>query len=482
LVVLKREVGAHLGILADSSAPLRLIQSIDPKGRIRPEAIKRLIAVLRDFLAIAEAAGAGRPTAVATAAVRSASNSASLVQQIAEETGLEVEIIDGEREARCAFLGAVHSLPVERGMLIDLGGGSMQLMAFHDRSLRASWSLPLGALHLTNRFLTNDPPSDRQTRKLRRHVHAVLREADIPALGPDGQLVGTGGTIRNIAKIDRHKRSYPIRRPHGYLLGRRRVHDLSLLLASMPRARRRGLMELNAERSDSIVGGIIAVETVFEHLGADDLLLAGLGLREGVVYGALGLDPPGVEEVRRASILALTSRFSAWNASRAERRSSIAISLLKSLEPGVTEDLCETVRHAAVVLDIGRSIDYYQRHLLAARIVAATDLAGFSHRGIALLSATIHRAGDGKSDLLALRPLLRSKDARVVERCAIVLALADEIERRIPPGGEPKINLAIADGEVVLDAALPATWRPRKVLGRFRRAFGRRLVLLPEPV
>ena len=116
---------------------------------------------MRDFHAVAEGAGAVRIIAAATSAVRESSNADELVDAIARATGIDVEIIDGEDEARYSFLGAVHGLAIEHGTLVDIGGGSLELTTFRSRRMTGSYTLPLGALRLSERFFRDDPPSQR---------------------------------------------------------------------------------------------------------------------------------------------------------------------------------------------------------------------------------------------------------------------------------------------------------------------------------
>ncbi|MBD3163405.1 MAG: hypothetical protein GF346_13040, partial [Candidatus Eisenbacteria bacterium] len=388
-VVFRVGEDGQVEILSDARAPLRLVERLRGKRRLGKRAIDRTLAVLRDFRAIAEGAGAAPTLAVATSAVREAEDAAVLLDRARDEIGVDIEVIDGVREARIAFLGAIHGLPVEAGLLVDVGGGSIQITRFGGRRCLDAWSLPLGALRVTKRFLRSDPPRSQEIQRLRRAVMDALQEAGIPSIGSGEVVVGTGGTIRNLAKIDFRRRTYPIRRLHGYLLTRSRIHEASGQLLGRSLRRRRAIPGLNADRADSIVGGCVAVEALLDHVGARELQVAGRGLREGLLFDALGLEPPPAAVVRTESIAALASRFSTWRKQTAERRVALVRILREALEPDARADLCEFLDHAAAILDVGKSIDYYQRHLHAARILTATDLSGFAHRGIAFLAAVV---------------------------------------------------------------------------------------------
>jgi exopolyphosphatase/guanosine-5'-triphosphate,3'-diphosphate pyrophosphatase len=481
LVVIQRRKGGSLEILADSRAALRLVQSIDARGRLRKEAIERTVASLLDFKAIAEGIGVEKTLAVATAAVRLSRNAREFVLRIRETTGLRVEVISSEREARYAFLGAVRALPVESGYLIDIGGGSIQLTHFRKRKMKRSWSLPVGALSLTDRYVKQDPPGRGEVRKIRRTVRAELGRLAIPRLRADEVLLGTGGTIRNVAKIDHRMRSYPIHRLHGYLLGARSVREIAGLMTGLRMGQRAAVPGLNSDRADSIVGGAIALEALIEHLRARELTVAGLGVREGLLFESLG-DPPEPSAVRRAAAAALGARFSSWNADAARRRQALAEGLWRALVPNGREEVREALGHAAMVLDIGRSIDFYERYVHTARILVATDLIGFSHRGLALTSAITYLADDAERSIKVYRPLLETKDRKPIERAATILVLAEEIEHRIPRGRSATLRCTIGAKLARIEAPIDAPVRARRIAGRFRRAFARNLIVLPGKV
>ena len=142
--------------------------------------------------------------------------------------------------------------------------------------------------------------------------------------------------------------------------------------------------------------------------------------------------------------------------------------------------MAEALVHAAVLLDVGRSVDYFDRHEHVADIVLATDLLGFSHRGVALVSAITRAAGDEDSEPRSYAPLVTAKDEEAVQRAAAILVLADDIEERCPRGADVAVECRVQKEEVEVKVQALAGWRPRTIGRRFERAFGRRLSVL-EP-
>src|SRR5262245_7115848 len=319
--------------------------------------------------------------------MRDAANGREVIARVRRELKMTLRVIDGQREAYYGFLGGVRGLPVDHGLLFDIGGGSMEVARFRDRRLVGSWTLPLGALRLSHRLLRSDPPRRGEVRRLRAHVRQRLEEAGVAPLRKDESLVGTGGTVRNLAKIDRRAQGYPIPRLHGYLLPIRRVQAIAALLSERRQRKRDRIPGLSGDRSDSMVGGVLAVETLMEVVRARDVQVSGQGVREGLAHSLFGDDVPTRDQAREASLASVTSRFSGFDPPSAARRAAVAGSLYSALMPFGGDELRSALAVAARVLDVGRSIDFFERYAHASLVVQAADLDGFSHREVALIAA-----------------------------------------------------------------------------------------------
>jgi len=479
VVVYAIDAERRLRILATTRAPLRLVESVDDAAKLGGAAAARLLEALADFRAVAVGAGARRTVAIATAAMRDAENGPELIGRIRRELDIEVQLIDGATEARYGFLGAIHSLPVDRGLLFDLGGGSLQISQFLRRRPGRSWSLPLGALRLTHRFLLSDPPTTGELRRLREHAQDVLAETGVAPQGAEDAFVGTGGTLRNLAKVDRRARAYPIERVHGYTLTRKRIREIGRMLSERRVRRRESVPGLSDARADSVVGGAVAIEALMEAVQVNRVLVSGDGVREGLAYSLLAPGLPPAREVRAESIASLTARFADWNQETADRRRDAASVLQRTLDRVASPDLREALLHSATLLDIGRSIDFFDRHHHVASLVVATDLNGFSHRDMALISAVLRVAGGETGAWKTLAPLLKEKDRAAVLRAGVILALADDIVERSRPGVPLRLSVRVRDREVVVSAPTVVAWRPRRVAERFQQVFGRQLNVRP---
>jgi exopolyphosphatase/guanosine-5'-triphosphate,3'-diphosphate pyrophosphatase len=477
LVVYQRETGSQLRILGSGRQSLRLVREVDRDRRLSVEAIANALKALSDFRSMSEAYGVPRVFAIATAAMRDADNGRELIVRARRELGLRIELIDAAKEAYYGALGGIRALPVNHGVLFDLGGGSVQVVQFKDRRPGRSWSLPLGSLRLSGAFIQHDPPLKREIQALRHYVRLRLGEVPVPRLHSRQVLVGVGGTIRNLAKIDARLQEYPIARIHGYTISRERLTKVVALLCHKPVRSAKSLAGLSREREDSIVGGALAIEALVEAVGGREIVVSGQGVREGLAYSLAKQDRPSVNAVQDAAIVSLAGRFSTWNPEWAERRIAIAARLLDALQPNAHPEIKVALEKAAFLLDIGRSVDYFDRYAHAATMVMDTELDGFSHYQIVLLSTIIALAADERADVPSFTFLVRDIAHAEIKRAAILLRLADDIAQRIPRKGPITIECRPDRRHVHIAAAGLAGWSPRGIASRFEREFKRRLVV-----
>ena len=393
MIVFRLRDGEHLDVIEDARAPLRLARDLRDSDRLGPEAIERTLQALRDFMAVAQGAGATRMIAVATAAVRDAADGPALVDR-AHRLGVPLQVIDGDHEARLGFFGAVHDLPVTGGLTMDVGGGSVELVRFRDRRLERAWSMELGSLRVSDRFLGSDPPAPDELKALRRFVSGALTDAGISELGRGEDLVGIGGTVRNLAKVDMKRSDYPLPLLHGYFLKERKLSALVEDLSARTMKRRAQVPGLNPDRADTIVGGALVIQGIMQHVGATRVVVSSRGLREGLAMASGPDDIPSAAWVRTISVATLAARFATWEPSLADRRAAIAAHLHEALDADAPASIREMLGHAASLLDIGRAIDYYDRFEHAAMIVTGRRPAGFTHENLGALTAILRQADD----------------------------------------------------------------------------------------
>ena len=458
----------HLDVLADARVALRLVRDLDAAGRLGRGALQRTVETLHAFTVIARRHGARTVSVVATAAIRDAVNSESFVDELRRRSGAAVAVLSGEDEARLALVGAVSALPVESGAVVDLGGGSMEVAGFGRRRFRGGVTLPLGSLRLGDTFLRHDPPRPDELAALRDHVRVRLDDVDVTDLRGAESLVGTGGTVRALAKAARGPAPV-VNRLHGYELGRRDVALLVERLARLPSARRSSIAGISSTRAESVLGGALVIETLLEVAGADVILVSGYGVRQGVIRDQLDLVLPPSRQVREASVGAVLARLRGGRRGSPRRRQLVA-ALAQSLAPRLDPALLEAASHAALLVDAGAHLDHYGRWSETANLVTTADLDGFTHAELSTIAAVLLRAGEA-----AVPASLRRASGvprRSVEAAGVLLALADDIDRRLPPGRGAAVGGLGRDGRLDV-AGMPPMLVPAALAGRSRTALRR---------
>jgi exopolyphosphatase/guanosine-5'-triphosphate,3'-diphosphate pyrophosphatase len=409
---------------------VRLRQGMTKRG-MAEEAIARGLSTLRLFKRFCDATQVETVLPVATSAVRDAANGASFVGQVMREIGLSLRVLDGEQEAYYGVLGVLNEVPIPEGVVLDIGGGSAQLSEVRDRRFYRGKSVQLGALALTERFVESDPISAAEFEAVQMEIDRQLDT--IPWLEPhDTPLIGIGGTIRNLARIEAERQDYPLNTLHGFSLSLDSVAHTLNLLRTLPLKKRRDIPGLNRDRADIILPGVMVVRTIMARLGVDGLTVSVNGLREGIFFEHFWghLPYPVIYDVRRFSLLNM-ARLYHYQKKHANHVRYLAGRLFDQLTPlhGYGKPEREILDAAAVLHDLGVVIDYEYHHKHTETLIANRGLPGYTPREIALIALVARYHRRGKPKTLGYEVLLHEGDVLLLTRLAAILRLAEFLER-----------------------------------------------------
>jgi exopolyphosphatase/guanosine-5'-triphosphate,3'-diphosphate pyrophosphatase len=276
-----RVEGTVVTPLLHRSIDSRLGEGLHASGVIAPDAADRTVAALRELRELAAGRGAGHVAAVGTLALREASNAAAFLDRCRAETGLEVRVLTGEEEARLSFQGASWAAAADHVLAIDIGGGSTEIMVGTRTRLSASWSLPVGAVTMTEEFLRTDPPAADEMLSLSAEIHRHLIPV-VARAGREGELVGVGGTVSSILALLRRELGEDPREIHRKTVPFDTISALAIHL-SLKTAADRERMGLERSRADIIVAGAWLLVAAMSHLEASSLRPTAHGLRHGLL-------------------------------------------------------------------------------------------------------------------------------------------------------------------------------------------------------
>ncbi|MEU7469008.1 Ppx/GppA phosphatase family protein [Streptomyces sp. NPDC044984] len=290
LLVVDAHPGARPLPAHSHKAELRLAQLLDANGAIGPDGVDRLVAVVHDALRAAEDKGVEELLPFATSAVRDAYNADDVLTRVREETGVELQVLSGEEEARLTFLAARRWFGWSAGKLlvIDIGGGSLEIAYGMDEEPDATASLPLGAGRLTAARLPGDPPEPDDVRALRRHVRTEIARTvgEFSRFGAPDHVVATSKTFRQLARIA----GAPGSAEGLYVqreLKRESLEAWVPRLAAMAAAERAELPGVSEARAGQLVAGALVAEGAMDLFGVERLEICPWALREGVILRRL---------------------------------------------------------------------------------------------------------------------------------------------------------------------------------------------------
>jgi exopolyphosphatase/guanosine-5'-triphosphate,3'-diphosphate pyrophosphatase len=270
----------------ESSAAVRIGEGLAATGRLSDAAMARALQTLDAFTALCEQHGLDEHSvdAVATSAIRDAENGGAFLEQVRLRTGLDVRLLSREQEARYGYLAAVNSTTLTNGCVLDLGGGSLQLVRVAGRLARESGSWRLGAVRMTERFLSDEGPAKRsQLKALQAHVSRKLERAPwLQTSGP--RLIGIGGTVRNLAAAAERAAGLPCDVVQGFVIEREALDDLIARLAALPAAERSRVPGIKQARADIVLAGAVVIQGVMRSGEFETLEVTGAGLREGIFF------------------------------------------------------------------------------------------------------------------------------------------------------------------------------------------------------
>jgi exopolyphosphatase/guanosine-5'-triphosphate,3'-diphosphate pyrophosphatase len=452
---------------------VRIGEGLEETGVLAKAPMERALETVELYAHFCRATGIDDVQAVATSAIRDAANR----DEFLDRAALDVRVLSTEEEAFYGYLAAVNSTTLSDGVAFDLGGGSMQLTRVEDRRAIDMRSWPFGAVRMTERFLAKENVKPKHIKALREHIGAALEE--VPWLGNGGDFAGIGGTVRNLGTAAMLSQELPAFNVQGFPLGKKVLDDLVERFADMSPAERGKVPGIKPERGDLILAGALVVQSVMEAGGFDCMEVTEAGLREGVFFGQLlkHRDPPLFNNVRRASVRNLAAEYH-QDVAHINHVANLALAMWDELGSGDPVER-ELLWAAAMLHDIGTTIDYDDHHKHSRYLILNAGLPGFSPRETALIGQMARYHRKGNPTLGQFSALGRDGDDELLARCSAVLRVAEQLERSRDQAVDA-VRVKVENGRVQLrldahEDVKIARWAAQGEAEVFKKAFGRDL-------
>ncbi|WP_296202371.1 Ppx/GppA phosphatase family protein [uncultured Corynebacterium sp.] len=290
LVAVDAQTGGRPTPMSDWKTPLRLVEQLGKDGNIHSKGVKKLVAAVKEAAELGNKLNCDEFIPIATSAVRSAGNSEQVLKEVEKETGVRLEILSGEDEARLTYLAVRRWYGWSAGRItnMDIGGGSLELTTGTEEFPDLAFSLDLGAGRLTHNWFDTDPPAKKKVSMLRDYIDAELVDATkrMRDQGPAGMAVGTSKTLRSLARLTGAAPS-----SEGPFVKRTLtapgLRQLINFISRMTAADRADLEGVSSDRSHQIVAGALVAEASMRALGLEKMEICPWALREGVILRRL---------------------------------------------------------------------------------------------------------------------------------------------------------------------------------------------------
>jgi exopolyphosphatase/guanosine-5'-triphosphate,3'-diphosphate pyrophosphatase len=442
MIVAEARPDGHYVVLDRAKEMVRLGQKSLTTGRLTRQAMDRGIRTLARFKALALRYGVNRFRAVATSAVREAGNGGEFIQRIYDEVGLRVRVIPGIEEARLIYLGVAQVVDLKGPptVILDVGGGSVEVVLVdHGRAVEFH-SLKLGVSRMTEGFLSEDPPRAREVAKLEKFLRAQLE----PALASAGKrkarrVVATSGTLLTLISMAAHRLGvHPGDQLHGLEVPAEAVSRLRRGLVRADRDARLEIRGMDPKRVDQVAAGAVLVDVVLGRLRATRIQACTWALREGLLQDYIEKHAKGIEEsarfddLRRRSVVRLMRRFGS-PPGHSEQVARLSLRLFDQLR-GRLKLRAEArgwLEAAALLHDVGHLIEHEEHHRHSYYLIVNSHLYGFRPQEIEAIGQIAlhhHRKGTPKPGDAGGEPL-PLEVWRQVKGCAAILRLAEGLDR-----------------------------------------------------
>ncbi len=489
LVIVEMFGDGHFMVVDELKESVRLGQDMDRDGFLKPQRVAETIRTLKMFRRLCDASGVVRIIAVATAAVRRAKNQRSFLDEIQATCGIRVDVLSEEEEATLVYRGVINSMDIPKGIILEIGGGSTKIIYYNRRSILNYITLPFGAVTLTDLFSDDGVSPVEQTDKIEEFFLEQFKKIEwLQNVDHDAQMIGVGGSFRNLYKINRIVRKYPLNVVHNYQFTTedfRSVYEMVRVLDVEKRKRIRGL---SPERADIMPAALAIIKAFTDYLSIDGFTVSGSGLREGIMFNTaipMTVERP-ISDVLSYSLSTLV-RYYGCNERHVENVVHLSIQLFKQLRVlhKFPRAYLKVLKIAASLHDCGLRVRYYNHQKHSRYMILNSSIYGATHREIVLAAfvAGCHRKEDlAPADWNRYKDIVSDEDLEVVRKLGVLLRIAESLDRS-GMGMVKGVNCDVLGDSVIMktelagDAALEIK-QAMNAGGEFKRAFRKNLDIL----
>ena len=427
-------------ILDEEREMVRLGEKLDRTGRLSDDAVERALSAIGKMKAIADGFEVTEIRAIATSAVREAANGRAFCREAMRRHKVRIEVISGDEEAQLAFRSAARhfNLDGRSTAVVDIGGGSVEIVLAAGTVVDQIHSLPLGAVRVTERFVRSDPLRNKHWKQMRKGIDRGIAGAIRRPTHQAEIMVGSGGTFTALAHMAKWQREGRHGSVQGYQLTPAELIHLLDRLREAPLEARRQIPGLSADRADIIIAGVTVISRLVKRLGTQQILVNERGIRDGLLLLMISELPgrPAAAQLPQPADhmewIRLFARKCRSNERHCEHVAGLAVQIFDGIKnryelPASGRDILQA---AALLHDIGYLISHSKHHKHTYHLIMHGDLPTFAPHEVELIAnvARYHRRAFPKKSHANLASFSR-EERLLVSRLSGILRIADGFDR-----------------------------------------------------
>ena len=475
-------------VIDELKEPVRLAQDMEIDGFLRPLRIQQTIKTLKTFRTLYESHGVSKVFAYATAAVRHAKNQKSFIDEVQSSCGIKLQVLSQEEEATFVYQGVINSMEVPKGLIVDIGGGSVKMIYYNRRVMIAQDTLPFGAVTLSEKFARHGTPEECQNAITAYVTEHLERLEWLKNLDPETQLIGVGGSLRNLGKISRKLKKYPLDMAHNYHIPFTEFETIYDTIKPLAPEKLMRIKGLSSARADIFPAALSVVEAIKNYTDFNEIIIGGAGLREGAMfrYACPTVAEKPISDILGHSIYTLLHHFD-MNIRHAEHVFDLSMQLFRQLKVihKLPRPYVKVLRVASMMHDIGTSLKFYDHHKHSMYVILNSNLYGIPQKDLIMASmvAALHyRDGLEQLDCQKYLDLLNEEEISAVRKLGVIVRIAECFDRSCG-GAIVGLSCDVLGDSVILKTRTQGdcTLEIKDALGalnEFKRAFKKNLEIL----
>ena len=478
----------HFMVTDELKESVRLGQDMDRDGFLKPQRVAETIRTLKMFKRLCDTSGVEKIIAVATAAVRRAKNQRSFLDEIQATCNIKIKVLSEEEEAVLVYRGVINSMDIPKGLILEIGGGSTKIVYYNRRNLLNYASLPFGAVTLTDLF-SKDLTPEQASQQVEEFFTEQLKKIPwLKEVDPEARMIGVGGSFRNLFKISKLVKKYPLDTVHNYNLTVEDFNGIYDMVKVLDVEKRKKIKGLSAARADIMPAAMGIIKAFVAYTGVSNFTIGGSGLREGIMFNyalPITLEKP-ITDVLSYS-LGTYVKYSGCDEKHVEHVVQLSIQLFKQLRVlhKFSRQYLKVLKMAASMHDVGECFKYYNHPKHSMYVTLNAKIHGATHREIVLAAfvACCHNREDVPlADWQRYKGIVLEEDLEAVKKLGVLLRVAESLDRS-RSGVVKGINCDVLGDSVIMkteiegDAMLEIR-DASKANGEFKKCFRKNLEIL----